>query len=89
MWETIVAGAIGGICWSVGGYIKNYQKDKKTKWKWSAFVKPLIVGGVVGVYSGYTDLTGQYEIISNLPFMLPLTGFVDRIASLIINVFKK
>ena len=83
MIEGVVTGVIGGVCWSVLGYISNKGKEKKTKFEPMKMLKPVIVGAVIGTYAGYTGQIGNWDLIANETWMVPVTAIIDKTVSII------
>ena len=76
MVQNLINALIGAIAWSASGYLKNASKNKE-KFSWYKFLRSLIIGIFVGLFSGYLNLpydqtviliinTGIIAIIDNL-----------------------
>lgn len=89
MLEPIVMGAIGGVAWSVLGYVRNKEKDKKTKFDMFGFVKPVVIGLAIGAYAGYTGQIGNFDLVATGTVMTPIVAVIDKLVNIAMGLIKK
>lgn len=87
--EGIAAGIVGGVCWSITGYLSNKTADKKIAFEWAKLLKPAIVGVIVGAIAGSQGLIGQFDLVANATYMVPVTAVIDKFASIVLHLFGK
>jgi len=92
--ETILLGAIGGLGWAVLGVVTQKMKPENTEeFSYTKFVKPMIIGAAIGgvlAYQGVVvDATAIDTFVANSVLYVPIVAVVDKVVSLVKNVFNK
>lgn len=90
--EGIVAGAIGGLGWSLVGLAKEKTGEKPEDFDYKKTVKTVILGVAVGGYMGYSGLAVDFDAISVMASSVtfaPVVAVVDKLAGIIWNIIGK
>jgi hypothetical protein len=92
--ETILLGAIGGLCWAALGVVTQKMKPDNTEdFNYGKFVKPVIVGAAIGgvlAYQGVVvDASALDSFVMNSVLYMPIVAVVDKAISLVKNLFNK
>ena len=92
LFEGIIAGAIGGIGWSIVGTAKELTKPKHDDFDAKKWIKTAIIGAAIGGYTGYT---GQEFNIASMDLLVqsamftPIVAIADKIVGIIWNLFSR
>jgi len=91
--ETILLGAIGGLCWAALGVVTEKMKTKPEEFSFTKFGKPIIIGAAIGgilAYQGVVvDATALDTFTTNSIMYMPIVAAVDKVISLIKNLITK
>lgn len=87
MYEKIIAGVIAGVGYSIIGWKKTVDKDKKTKFEWLKLGQSVAICGIVGGFSGYTGQ--EFGILITGMVGVGVTKLVNSIWKIIFNFIKK
>ena len=93
MYPNIILGAIGGLCWSIIGTIREKTKEDPEDFSSLKFAKSIIIGGIIGGYLGYSgqmvDTSTIEAFTASSGLYLTLTAVVDKVVGIVWNLFNK
>jgi hypothetical protein len=84
---SLVYGAIAGVGWGITGLFAEKAKGKDSEaFDAKLFLKTVIIGAAIG---GIASFQGMTVDIAASAYLLPVTGFVDKLLSGIYRLFKR
>lgn len=83
--NALVNSVVGAVIWSSTGYLKNASK-KKEKFDWYKFLRSIIIGIFVGLFSGYLNL--PYDQATLLVINTGAIAIVDNITKAVWHKIK-
>jgi cellobiose-specific phosphotransferase system component IIC len=92
--EIIVPAVIGGVGWSILGYLQaKANADEEISFEIPKLAKAVIVGGALGAYLGTMGLTANITsldgLAQNSAIYLPLVAVADKIVSVVYNTLRR
>ena len=96
----VLVGAAGGLGYGMLGAVKNFTNPEKkttdnTKVDFSAqkFIKPIVVGAILGGYAGSQGMVVSYEsleaLTGNAAIFTPVTAVANKAVSIIWSLLKR
>lgn len=86
----VLFGAIGGLGWGMMGAVNNYLSDSKTKEEFDGkkFLRPVVLGVVVGGYLGATAMDFSYDLANATVESAAFTPFVAIVDKAVAVIWK-
>ena len=83
---SLVYGAIAGIGWGLTGLFAEKAKRKDAEdFDYKLFLKTVLIGAAIG---GIASFQGMTVDIAASAYLLPVTGFIDKLLVGIYRLFK-
>ena len=88
--EIIIPAVIGGVGWSVLGYLQAKAKEgKEISFELPKLARSVVIGAALGAYLGFTgasaDVLSLDQLATNSAIYLPVVAVVDKVVSIVWN----
>jgi hypothetical protein len=92
--EVILPAIVGGVGWSVMGYLQAKAKEgKEISFEIPKLARSVIIGGALGAYLGFSGVTANItaldQIATNSAIYLPIVAVADKVVSIVWNAIRR